>query len=104
MISLISVVPLLSESRVEIKMIDENIVNRAEFQDKLKILYNERSDSNRSLWNKKQPFIVIKFLQEVEECSIHKECSHHHYAKISIPHSTEYYRNMSEIFQIFHCN
>ena len=51
-------------------MTDENIVNRAEFQDKLKILYSERSDSNRSLWNKKQEFIVMKFLQEVEECSI----------------------------------
>ena len=62
-------------------MTDENIVNRAEFQDKLKILYSERSDSNRSLWNKKQEFIVIKFLQEVKECGIQKKISHYHYAK-----------------------
>ena len=54
-------------------MTDENIVNRAKFQDNLKILYSEHSDSNRSLWNKKQEFIVIKFLQEVKECSIQKK-------------------------------
>ena len=62
-------------------MTDENIVNRAEFQDKLKILCSKRSDSNRSLWNKKQELILIKFLQEVEECSIQKSFSHYHYAK-----------------------
>ena len=62
-------------------MTDENIVNRAEFQYKLKILYSERSDSNRYLWNKKQEFVVIKFLQEVEECSIQKKLLHYHYAK-----------------------
>ena len=62
-------------------MTDESIANRAEFQDKLKILYSERSDSNISLWNKKQEFIMIKFLQEVEECSIQKSFSHYHYAK-----------------------
>ena len=70
-----------SVSLIKIKMTDENIVNRAEFQDKLKILYSERSDSNRSLWNKKHEFIVIKFLQEVEECSIQKKIAHYHYAK-----------------------
>ena len=62
-------------------MTDKNIVNRAEFRDELKILYSERSDSNRSLWNKKQEFIVINFLQKVEECSIQKSFSHYHYAK-----------------------
>ena len=62
-------------------MTHENIVSRAEFQDKLKILYSERSYSYRSLWNKKQEFIVIKFLQEMEEGSIQKKCSHYHYAK-----------------------
>ena len=45
-------------------MTDENIVNQAESQDKLKILCSERSDSKRSLWNKKQELIVIQFLQE----------------------------------------
>ena len=62
-------------------MTDDNIVSRAEFQDKLNILYSERSTSNRSLWNKKQEGTVITFLQEVEECSIQKSFSHYHYAK-----------------------
>ena len=81
MFSLISAAVLLSVSRIKIMISDENIVNRAEFQDKLKISYSERSDSNRSLWNKKQEFIVIRFMQDMEECSIQKKCSHYHYGK-----------------------
>ena len=41
-------------------MTDKNIENQAEFQDKLKILCSERSDSNRSLWNKKQKLIFVR--------------------------------------------
>ena len=34
-------------------MTEENILSRAEFQDKLNILYSKRSGSSRSFWNKK---------------------------------------------------
>ena len=53
-------------------MTDENILSRAEFQDKLNISYSERPSINISLWNKKQECTVIKCLQEVEEYSIRK--------------------------------
>ena len=63
-------------------MTDENIASRAEFQNKLNILYSERSGNNRSFfWNKKKECTVIKFLQDVEKCTIQKSFSHYRYAK-----------------------
>ena len=63
-------------------MTDQYNVSRPEFQDKLNILYyNKRPESNTSFSDEKQEYSVIQFLQEVEECIMEKNLTHHHCAK-----------------------
>ena len=59
----------------------EDIVDRCEFEAKLKKYYEESFSTNRSMWNRKQLKMVLKILEEAEDPSFKRSNSHYHYFK-----------------------
>lgn len=59
----------------------DNVVNRREFENKLKEYYARNPGSNRSVWDKNQEQIVINALQLLENNDAKKPISLYHYEK-----------------------
>lgn len=58
---------------------NDNIVSRDEFDEKLRLFYKARPGSNRTVWNRERMESVIKLLKEVSDPKIKRTVSHYHY-------------------------